>query len=562
MSSSHFFDTFIKKMSNPEFIVERNDDPDDLKAYVSNDRLQQLNIPSGSVVSVKSSSGNQTIVTVIGASFKQGIIKLNRIHRVNLGAYLGETVKISNPIRCPEAQVVLLSPISDTITGITGNFTELLQESAYDFTNIPIYPNFIIPVNAFQRTIEFQVVKCTPNSSVIIPSSDVFSVRSQSIERNNQPRFNGISYDDIGAIDLRKIRTSIERPLLSPNMATKSEPQSILISAPGGCGKTLLASAVTNETSAPIMGLRGSDILSIKTEAAINFFNSATQKVISNPPFIVFIDDIDAIGCQQYNDDGTPNNQLTDSLIHCIQQMIQAKQVVVIATARHPEILLERVKALFAERMDIPMPNEEERLQIAQAITRKMTICGNNTLKELAHKYRTGADIEMAIQKELTEKMIPIISKMNPLSPSIPIKVLEEVSIGSGQIVSKRKVQQSSQIVDPFSSNNSQPQTKGKKGKKAKKQTTDGVVNPLDPFGDIMNNSEEVDVSTMIKVKEAPKTTTAFPDIAQETDTSKQVMYSADPFGITSTPASNGHQDTRYGNGNLHRMPYMQSKEC
>ena len=36
----------------------------------------------------------------------------------------------------------------------------------------------------------------------------------------------------------------------------------------------------------------------------------------------------------------------------------------------------------------------------------------------------------------------------------------------------------------------------------------------------------------------------------------------AQRINLAVNTVSNGRRDTRHGNGNLHRMPYMQSKEC
>merc|ERR1712157_252838 len=113
------------------------------------------------------------------------------------------------------------------------------------------------------------------------------------------------SYADIGGLEqqITEIKESVELPLTHPEyydeMGIKPPKGVILYGAPG-TGKTLLAKAVANQTSATFMRIVGSELIQKYLGDGPRLVRQLFQTAAENAPSIVFIDEIDAIGSKRY----------------------------------------------------------------------------------------------------------------------------------------------------------------------------------------------------------------------------------------------------------------------
>src|SRR5205823_1886789 len=113
------------------------------------------------------------------------------------------------------------------------------------------------------------------------------------------------SYADIGGLEtqIQEVRESVELPLLHPEMYEEmgiKPPKGVILYGVPGTGKTLLAKAVANQTSATFLRVVGSELIQKYLGDGPKLVRELFRVAEELAPSIVFIDEIDAIGTKRY----------------------------------------------------------------------------------------------------------------------------------------------------------------------------------------------------------------------------------------------------------------------
>lgn len=112
------------------------------------------------------------------------------------------------------------------------------------------------------------------------------------------------SYADIGGLEtqIQEIKEAVELPLTHPelyeDMGVKP-PKGVILYGVPGTGKTLLAKAVANQTSATFLRVVGSELIQKYLGDGPKLVRELFRVAEENAPSIVFIDEIDAIGTKR-----------------------------------------------------------------------------------------------------------------------------------------------------------------------------------------------------------------------------------------------------------------------
>lgn len=78
-------------------------------------------------------------------------------------------------------------------------------------------------------------------------------------------------------------------------------PKGVILYGVPGTGKTLLAKAVANQTSATFLRMVGSELISKYLGDGPKLVRELFKSAEEHAPTIIFIDEIDAIGSKRYN---------------------------------------------------------------------------------------------------------------------------------------------------------------------------------------------------------------------------------------------------------------------
>eukprot|EP00958_Prasinococcus_capsulatus_P015893 scaffold1733_cov391-Prasinococcus_capsulatus_cf.AAC.5 len=114
------------------------------------------------------------------------------------------------------------------------------------------------------------------------------------------------SYSDVGGLEtqVQEIKEAVELPLTHPELYEEigvAPPKGVILYGEPGTGKTLLAKAVANSTSATFLRVVGSELIQKYLGDGPKLVRELFRVAEELAPSIVFIDEIDAVGTKRYD---------------------------------------------------------------------------------------------------------------------------------------------------------------------------------------------------------------------------------------------------------------------
>lgn len=426
-------------MSQPvqqlHLIVDRLLDQSDFHVYMHPSKMDSLSLSDGSIVKIKSKNKYILASAVRGDNnLPISSIQMNRCLRINLSVYLGQPVTVESFTKCVPAECVTFAPIDDTVDGITGNLQDIFSAN---LASLPLTPNFVIPVFSLHRIIEFKVLACNPTNFVVVRDIETIIVKNQTVKRpEDTPRFDSICYDDIGGIEhqIRDLRAAIELPLIYPVIYDTLGIQTfrgILISAPSGCGKTMISHAIHNESPLYYERIQGYDFKARNAEDASCIMRKLAEMAIQKAPSIVFVDDLDLIIGDQYIN-GKPDKRLYLSFVAALDMMLLHPNIVVIGATKDLSLIPPPLKNVnrFGQIIEISLPGREKKTDIFLRKARGLKI-DSDASNRIIDESKTGEDIESRVYEELISKALELTSN-NHNDDREPIDLRELVSLEFG----------------------------------------------------------------------------------------------------------------------------------
>jgi transitional endoplasmic reticulum ATPase len=214
-----------------------------------------------------------------------------------------------------------------------------------------------------------------------------------------------VKWEDVGGLAevKEKLKEMVEMPLTDPGAFEDmgiTPPRGVLLYGPPGCGKTLIAKALANESKANFITVKGPEVISKwvgESEKAVRIIFKKAKQV---SPAIIFLDEIDAIARMrggQAGDSGVME-RVVNQLLTSMDGLESLEGVVVLGATNRPDML--DTALLRAGRFDrlilIPVPDRDARLEILRVHTKKMPLGKDVHLEELAEELEgfSGADIQ------------------------------------------------------------------------------------------------------------------------------------------------------------------------
>ena len=218
-------------------------------------------------------------------------------------------------------------------------------------------------------------------------------------------------YEEIGGMEeqINQLKQAIELPLNKPDTFKKmglTPPKGVLLTGPPGTGKTMMARALANSTSATFIGLVGSELaqkyIGEGGRLVRELFDLAKQK----SPTIIFIDEIDAIGSKRLDSSTSGDREVQRTLMQLLAEMDgfdATSNIKIIAATNRPELL---DKALLRPgRLDriieIGLPDKDGRLDILQIISKQIPTDKEVNLQQVSVQTKgfSGAELKALIME-------------------------------------------------------------------------------------------------------------------------------------------------------------------
>lgn len=213
-----------------------------------------------------------------------------------------------------------------------------------------------------------------------------------------------VRWSDIGGLEgvKQSLKEAIEWPLEYADSFKRlgiRPPTGILLFGPPGCGKTLLAKAVANESGANFISVKGPELLSMWVGESERHVRDVFRRAKQVAPAIIFFDEIDALVPRRgYGSDSHVTERVVSQLLAEISGLEDLHGVVVIAATNRPDIVDPALlrPGRFDRQILVPTPDEKARLEVLKVHAKTMPLAADVDLEKIAVAAEgySGADLE------------------------------------------------------------------------------------------------------------------------------------------------------------------------
>lgn len=257
-----------------------------------------------------------------------------------------------------------------------------------------------------------------------------------------------VTFDDVAGADEAKEELSevvefLREPEKFISLGARI-PKGVLMVGPPGCGKTLLAKAVSGEAGVPFFSISGSEFVEMFVGVGASRVRDLFEQAKRNSPCIIFVDEIDAVGRHRGAGLGGSHDEREQTLNQILVEMDgfdTDTNVIIIAATNRPDILDPALlrPGRFDRRVTLDRPDWNGRRKILDVHMRGKPIASKVDRDTLAKRTIgfVGADLENLVneaailaarrnQKEITTLELEDAVEKVQLGPERRSRVVSE----------------------------------------------------------------------------------------------------------------------------------------
>jgi len=406
-------------------------------ARMDSETMKTLGVTVGDVVEIV---GKKSTAAKAWPAYPEdqglSLLRIDGFIRKNCNVSINEFVQIKKA-EAEYAVSVKLAPIDIRIS-VDNDFIRFVKDRLIDR---PATRGDTLLIMMLGHSVPFMVVNTRPAGIVKISPTSEIQILSEPVPEMEMP--SRTTYEDIGGLneEIRRIREMVELPLRHPEIFQRlgiDPPKGVLLHGPPGCGKTLLARAVANESDANFYAINGPEIMSKFYGESEGRLRKMFEDAEKNAPSILFIDEIDAIAPKRSEVTGEVERRVVAQLLASMDGLKSRGHIIVIGATNRPDAIDEALRrpGRFDREIEIAIPGREGRLEILQIHTRGMPLAEDVNLQkvsEITHGY-TGADLEALSREAAMKALRRYLPKIDLEQKRIPHEVLDQMVVTTEDI--------------------------------------------------------------------------------------------------------------------------------
>ncbi|MCK5158647.1 MAG: CDC48 family AAA ATPase [Candidatus Heimdallarchaeota archaeon] len=416
--------------------------------------MRQINVTTGDVVEIK---GKKTTSAIAWPAYPEdqnaGLIRMDKLLRNNADTGLSDKVTVSKA-NAKNAKTVTLAPFQ-TPVAIDYSFENFVKRKLLGY---PLTEDDTVLIPILGKSLPFTVTSTTPKGIIRITEDTELKVIDKPVQVSEEalPR---TSYEDIGGLgdQIRRIREMVELPMRHPELFLKlgiDPPKGVLLHGPPGCGKTLIAKAVANESASNFVTINGPEIMS-------KFYGESEQRLrqifkdaSAKAPTIVFIDELDAIASKRADVTGEVERRVVAQLLALMDGMVSRGEVIVVGATNRPNSIDPALRrpGRFDREIEIGVPDRDGRREILLIHSRGMPLAEDVNLDFFAEKTHgyVGADLQALCRESAMKALRRFLPDIENADKLITPELLEILEVTHDDFQSGMKEIQPSAIREVF----------------------------------------------------------------------------------------------------------------
>ncbi|WFD34516.1 Ribosome biogenesis ATPase rix7 [Malassezia cuniculi] len=256
------------------------------------------------------------------------------------------------------------------------------------------------------------------------------SVVQPSSKREGFATVPDVTWDDIGALyQIREeLSMAVVQPIRRPELFQAlgvAASSGVLLWGPPGCGKTLLAKAVANESRANFISIKGPELLNKYVGESEKGVRQVFARARTSSPCVIFFDELDALVPKRDDALSEASARVVNTLLTELDGLESRVQTYVIAATNRPDMIDPAMcrPGRLDKLLYVDLPSPSERLDILLALTKKTPLAKEGDadpvdLEAIANDSRangySGADLAALVREAAVSALRERIS--SPLS--------------------------------------------------------------------------------------------------------------------------------------------------
>jgi transitional endoplasmic reticulum ATPase len=247
-----------------------------------------------------------------------------------------------------------------------------------------------------------------------------------------------VHWEDVGGLDQVKQRLieAVEWPLQHAELFAEAgirPPKGILLTGPPGCGKTMLAKAIANESQVNFISVKGPALLSKYIGESERGVRDMFRKAKQAAPCIIFFDEVDALVPARGSGGGDSHvaDRVLSQFLTELDGVEELKGVLMLGATNRQDMLDPAIlrPGRFDQIVEIPLPDEQGRRQIFEVHLRHKPLAPGIDIGKLAAATEefSGAEIQgICVAAALSAVRRAVAAKI--AKPEAAVVVLIEAS--------------------------------------------------------------------------------------------------------------------------------------